>query len=406
MKIKLLFLFVSYHCFLSAQEARYKASIDISHQSGYQKIRLSPELVAVSKSDLSDIRVWDKNLQQVPYFIVYTQPTLKQETKKTILKEYKINNFLKQTLIHITNIQSKTIDHLAFNINNTSITKSYSVLGSKDGISWYAISENQVLNDLISNDKTSVEKIIYLPKTNYGFYKIIINDSNSAPIVINQITIYDDINWVESEKIKLKNYKFQFLKQKNDNVLEYSSNYKFKIDELQFNLNETGLYQRNFSISTEQKIRKRKQDVVVYQNEISDKSQLYTGINLTESKFKIHIYNGDNRALSISSIDCYQYPIYLIAAIDSMQPYSISSGDVKLTMPSYDIVNFRDKIQTLSPLLSVSKLEFIKQDNLIFSKSHFYQQKWFMWLCLGLGVVTILFISLSMINAMSKKENV
>lgn len=405
-RLNLILLFISCQYLLIGQVSKYSASISKSYHSGYQKIKLSPELISLSKENLSDIRIWDKDHKQVPYFIIRSKPISKSESKKTKLSDMKLNRLPYESQYIISNKEKKIVDHLALDINNTSDSKYYSVYGSTDAKTWFSISSHQPMGYLTNSQSTTMEYIAYLPKTQYAYYKLTLNDSQTAPIVINQISIYNQSNWIESEKIKLTNLSLSYTTQGNDNIIQFSSKYRFRIDELKFNMLNKGLYNREFNISTIHRYKKSTVSEDVYQNALTEKSNLFSGINLTDTQFKIIIRNYDNQPLSIQSIDVYQYPIYLVASIDSLSDYIITTGDDLLHSPIYDIEHYRDSLSLNLHQLSISDMVESNVSTDIFSKSHFYQQKWFMWLSLALGVVVILFVSLKMIQSLNSKNEV
>lgn len=404
LKIKLILVIILLCQITTAQLSNFKAKINPNSKSGYHKIKLSPELVAVSNPDLSDIRVLDKTGHQVPYYVEYSQPSaiIKIDKKVFELKQYKLNKF---SIIEFQNFPQRLIDNISLIINNTKINKQVTVLGSLDNKNWYSLIDKEILSDLYDNNSTKIEKNISLPKSNYSYYRVLINDSNTAPIVINEI-FNNEFTQENRHKIyQIKGHKLSYFNKGNDNIIEFNSNYKYKIDELTINTKNKELFDRRISILTETKIKKRTQSQVVYESHITNNNSNFTGLNLTESKFKIEISNGDNQPLDIKSIDFYQYPIFLVSELDSTQNYTIITGDKSATAPSYDIVNFKDKIPSDIPIIDISNLESTSSVIENSSSQKFYQQKWFMWSCLALGVLVVFYISIFMINSMNKKED-
>lgn len=402
MKINLLLYFVLVCQFTNAQQGIYNVKINQTQNSGYHKIKLSPELVAVSNTDLSDIRILDKSGQQVPYYVEYSQPRTISNTEKIIFK-FKHTKLAKQSE-YVFESSQRQIDYLNLIINNTKVNKQFSVLGSNNQKNWYSIIDKEYMTDLYDNNSTSIHLNISLPKTNYSFYKIIINDSNSAPIVVSEISNSDNILKYNSDRVLISNFKLIFNKLNNDNIIEYSSNYKYKIDEMKFKTLNKGLFQRNISISSEYKVKKRIETQIVYQNILTDKNLEFKNLNLNGTNFKIKIDNGDNQPVDISNIEFYQYPIFLIAHLDSTQNYIINTSDKSAKAPIYDIVNFKDKIGTDLPILNTTDIEKVNAKLENSSSLKFYQHKWFMWTCLAIGVVVVFSVSISMINSMNKKD--
>lgn len=399
--IKFIVLFV-FSSLLSWSQT-HRSKINIPPKSGYYKIELNPELIACSKYDLSDMRVWDEKNKQVPYLIEYSKPLQNYISQKTNFKVIKNNSIPKKYSEFIfQNDKSKPLNHIALLVTNTDVTKKINLLGSHNQLDWYSVINDYTLDNLYDNTKTSIEKIIYLPNTNYAFYKLQIVDSQTPPIIVQSIYRYNHIESSISKKIKLTNQTVKYYTNKNDNIIEYNSDYAYRIDEIQFDINESKLFNRSFSILADENYKRRVRQVSLFNSVLSKKNDSFSHLKIRQNKFKIQLYNQDNPPLNIQNIQLYYYPIYLIAALDSGVHYIVNTGLEELTAPNYDMVEFRDKIPANLPILGCTPIEkIIEKDHL---SQKFYQKKWFMWICISIGVLIIFGISISMIKGLNKES--
>jgi hypothetical protein len=92
--------------------------------------------------------------------------------------------------------------------------------------------------------------------------------------------------------------------------------------------------------------------------------------------------------------------VYVVADLKQNQEYTITAGNPKYKLPNYDLAHFTDKYLIPNNLPEV-KITQIKHENpkpqTAITKP-FWQQSWFMWLCIGIGGLTILIFSNSLVK--------
>jgi len=131
----------------------------------------------------------------------------------------------------------------------------------------------------------------------------------------------------------------------------------------------------------------------------SENKNTFSNLNIKHKEFWIEIDNKDNQPLSLNSINFYQKINYLVANLKANKEYSIIAGDKKLKKPSYDLVNFKDKIKTNLSTLKIEKEQFYSKPNLIIDKHKpFYEQTWFMWVSISFIALIILLFTISLMK--------
>ena len=104
--------------------------------------------------------------------------------------------------------------------------------------------------------------------------------------------------------------------------------------------------------------------------------------------------------MTVSEIKCNQIPVAIIADLKANEKYTVKTGNSILNAPQYDLSYFKNNIATTLPETIIYGVEqTITTQNGIQEKS-FWQQSWFMWLCIALGGIAILYFTASLVKDM------
>ena len=129
--------------------------------------------------------------------------------------------------------------------------------------------------------------------------------------------------------------------------------------------------------------------------------------NIFEREVFIEIENKDNPALLFDSIICEQKTDYLVCELKAGQNYFLKCGNPSLSQPEYDLTNFTDKIPKQLNEVSVSEFKTIqspiRREPILIEKP-FYEQRAFLWICLGGTALILLWFSRNLLKDMNRKE--
>jgi hypothetical protein len=125
-----------------------------------------------------------------------------------------------------------------------------------------------------------------------------------------------------------------------------------------------------------------------------------------EKEFVIEIDNLDSPPLKIETVKFQQLVTYLIADFVAGKKYEVVMGDKNLQAPKYDLAYFKDKIDSQLPFAYVGKVEPIEKASIVSAPVSFWQQKWFMWMCIGVGALIVFFFSLNLLKDMQSKKEI
>ncbi len=381
------------------------AKIDDIKKSGLHKIVLPTEIRSFSKEELGDFRILDSKGIEVPYYILQGNG----ETTSSSFSECKI---LSKTVVP----KSKTtiifenpkvsIDEIVLSITNSDVTKPYSISGSNDQKEWFGLVNNSLLNGLENSEDTSVFKTIPLPLTSYRYLKIEFNDKKTLPINVLKIGFFSN---------KTSNPDVEEILPKSTQITQFSSpkitrvqvafNNPQIVNQISFKISSPNLFQRNARIYTNKTVR-RKHKLRAYQETLSnfelnsDTKNTFTIPQVFEKEFFIEIENQDNQPLTLDKIQFFQNQVAVIADLKANEKYTVQTGNPKLWSPEYDLKNFKDSMNNDLPEAKIYDIKHAVSKKTNARDKSFWQQSWFMWLCIGLGGMAILYFTTHLVKDM------
>lgn len=378
-------------------------------ENGFHEIVLSPDIRSFSKHNLNDIRIFNAKGNEIPYFIKSNPAALLNTFEEyTIISKTVFPK--KSTSIIIAVPSVKNNNQLSLFIANADVEKNYSISGSNDQKEWFGISNSQVLYDLNSSTEANVVKTISYPLSTYKYLKIDFDDRKTLPINILKVGNFN---------MQLQKSILQEIKPKKTSTSEISSEKETQIhvifeepqviNQITFDISRPTYYKRNAIIYKKVTVQnKRKSQIVdeeIISFELNSKTKNSFEIpEIFEKDFYIKIENHDNLPLSISTIKYYQKPISIIADLNANEKYSIKTGNKNGTEPVYDLSDFKNNISETLPQTYIYNIQqYSTAKNQIENKS-FWQQGWFMWLCILFGGITILFFTASLIKDLKEKN--
>ena len=397
----ILITLVSFSLF-SQEKEQYKAIIKNDNTKGFKFIELTPNIRAIANSNLSDLRILDKENKQIPYFLqeesfIVIEKFISFNKNKSF--GYKNIHFNKKSTSYIVNNKTKKLlNNLTFKISNADVNKSCKIEGSDDNKKWFVVSEKIHLS-LNNNSKKAFNYYnIQFPSIDYKYIKLVINDSLSAPINIKDIGYFNRKVIRKETTFNTLKYTYDISQEENSTIIHVKANRNFEINKIDFSIESPELYKRDVAFFTLKKRNKKEIKQIFKQFTLSSENKnTFSNLNIKHKEFWIEINNKDNQPLSINSINFYQKINYLVANLKANKEYSIIAGDKKLKKPSYDLVNFKDKIKTNLSTLKIEKEQFYSKPHSIIHKS-FYEQTWFMWVSISFIALIILGFTMSLMR--------
>lgn len=374
-------------------------------QTGLHQIVIAPNIRAVAKNDLRFLRIFDSKKQQVPY--AFTTPNRESEnySQFTIVSKNSIADSI--TSLVVENKARKKINQFNLQIENTALTKIYSVSGSNNGEEWFGLVANEVLSDLVSNTGTSVTKTINFPSNTYSFLRIIFTDKKSLPINILSVGIAETVI-IPEKLIEISDFKYEISedKKRNITIITFNAPTAYEIDAIGFDI-ATDYYNRSARVVLRREAlhRKRKtyydEELVSFVlNSKGPKTQYFNSIDQRE--FKIEIENNDNQPLTITNIHFYQKPLVIVSQLTENEKYQVVV-DSTYSKPTYDLKDFvAEKVVNL-PEATVLNFRKVSSVDSTSSEKSFWQTKLFMWICIVLGGALVSYFAYGLLKDMNQE---
>jgi hypothetical protein len=377
--------------------------------NGLHKLVLPIEIRSFSEEDLSDFRILDSKGNEVPYFSDKNAEAISNSS----YKEYKIvskSEIPKKQSLFIFENPEKTINQVSLTIANYDGEKTYSLSGSNDQKQWFGISNNNYLSDLNASDATYVSKTISFPLTNYKYIKIDLDDKKSLPIrIIGVGNFYLKTQLTSLLPVAFKQKTINENKpEKKTQIHVVFENTNF-LDQIHFDIPNPKLYKRYATIykivseKVKHKFVNRKIELSSFELN-SDSPNTFNLASFHEKEFYIEIENDDNQPLEIKNIQFSQIPVHVIADLKSNENYVIKTGNPNLMAPVYDISSFKNSISSNLPVAEILDVQTPKSTIEVTTKKEFWQESWFMWVCICVAAIAILYFTSSLIKDMKKSE--
>jgi Protein of unknown function (DUF3999) len=392
-----------------AQKFEATAAITNIKTDGLYRLLLTPQIRSYAKADRRDLRVYDAAGEEVPYFV----STVANKTSSTDFDEYEIvaKNIVPQrsTTLVIAHTKDEKISTIGLNIANSDLAKTCNISGSNDQKQWFGLIDKYLLLDLKDDKNTSVFKVIDLPLSSYRYLKIDIDDKKTAPINVLKVGNFrSSVFGVSTQVLMPQKRHIAIDERRKKTVITLSFDRPQAIDKVDFKITQPNLYQRyaqlivNRNQKKHRRLKKNEVDLLANFELKSGQSNSFDLPALFEKELIIEIDNGDNPPLTIDDIQLRQLPSYLVADFKASKRYTIRAGNDALTAPDYDISHFRAQISKDLPQATIADI----QTQVVATKndqpSHFWQQSWFLWLCIGIVALSIVYFSSSLLSDMKK----
>lgn len=399
-KFSIIFLLIGSFIPCFAQKTfKYESAINKISKDGFYKIYLSPEVIARSMADLSDLRIVSSKGKFVPYAIETELPAdydnfIAFPTLETV--EEKDSS----SVVVIQNVSDRPINTLWVNLKNAAVQRTADLLGSDDRVSWYAIKESISLTEASETKLDHYSQSLSFPTTTYKYLKIKIDNKKKNPLKILQVGIYQ--NKVHPTRFDQLPNPMIIRKDSTNNTsyvkLKFDLNYQ--LDKLHFQITAPKYYDRAVSIF---EIVNGQKTFIKDARIISDSENvLYFSTRTNEIQFEIQ--NDDNSPLNINGIRAYQQSEFVISYLEKGDAYRLLFDDFSAKLPSYDLASFTQKNKIEPPELThsiVSKnLDFELQK--VNTKTDY---KLLMWIGLAIAGLVLLFLTFRMLNEINVKRS-
>jgi len=381
----------------------YKRELNgISNQ--WHSIILPNDLFGKASHNLADVRLFgisaNQDTLEAPYIIrVKTEnSTSKDIVFKTLNTSY--NN--KGSFFTFEIPTKESINQIKLDFEQENFDWRLTLEGSQNQREWFTITENYRITS-IKNELTDFQfTTVRFPNSSYRFFRIRIDSKEKPDLTVAHLT--------QSEKTEgvFRNYPIK--------IQEFGENKKEKQTEIKLEL-QVPVAVSHLKINISDKVDYYRPITIMYLSDSvkTEKGWKYSYSKLTsgtlnsmeenEFKFKcttlknlkIIIYNQDNQALSIDSIQVKGYIHEIVARFTEPANYFLTYGNDKAVKASYDIERFTDKIPDTLKALDLGIEQKIGKEKEVAGDPLFENENW-LWLVMTVIIGLLGWFSLKMMR--------
>lgn len=391
------------------QAFRGEATLPDVTSDGFYRVAVSPALGTYLNERFTNLRIYDRELQEVPYIFQKEEPAY----YTTHFKSYEIVASTRQknccTTLILRNPDGRPINNLSLSIKNAEVTKTATLLGSDDRENWFALKQRFTVSAIDNRSKTSEVRIIDFPLSNYSYYQLQLDDSTSAPLNILSAGYYE----VTSEDGKYTAIAPKTV-MKADSTHQKRTYVKLAfdttqvIDKIVLSMTGAPYFLRSATLLSTIAVTDRKGNKSVSYEplaifEISSKQPSVIELPGTRAReLTMRIENADNPALELGSARAYQLNRYFTAWLKKGDHYTIKVGDTGMAAPQYDLGFFRDNIPDLPPVLLPGPVRLFEETSTPAAPT-FFTNSIIIWIAIGAVIAVLGFMAVKMANETSKR---
>ncbi|WP_147407460.1 hypothetical protein [Reichenbachiella sp. MSK19-1] len=392
-----------------AQDFTHTTEIEPVSTDGYHKILLSPELLGMANSNLSDLRIYDEAGVQQPYFI-------QRESARSSHQEFRAYQIIEReheedstSYLIFKNNPQESIHEVHIIVENTEVKKRARLSGSHNQKDWFAIKNDYLLQAMHSTDHTTDSNVLRFPLSNYPYFKLEIDDNLKDPIHILKVGYY------ATEVKQGLSTRFDFpiksqLDSANHSYITLAMPREVYLENLHVNIKGAEYYARDARILIKKSRTNSKNETRYTLHQIGNtefNSSSDNSINLGSTQAKelqIQIDNQDNQPLQVEQVTASFLNQYAIAKLSPDHSYLIKFGDQNLYAPIYDLAAFKDQIPSDLALAHLSPIHHISDNSPTAQKSvSLFENIYLIWSIIGLVGVVLALVSIKMIKEMGNK---
>ena len=382
--------------------------LETVNTDGLYQINVPNQIRSFSNRNLSDFRIVDSEGQEVPYFIREKRSRL--STSKYVAFEMVSKENRKDTSTTIVfNNPFKVVEDIVLSIANYTGSKNFKISGSNDAIEWFGVLNSGRLSNLEGTNSTSIDKAIRVPSCSYNYLKIEFDDIRSLPINVLKIGGYANaITNRALQKVSTSAMSTVEFKEEKKTQIHIKFKNKEILNQVEFKVVAPDFYNRTVTIYKRvTRVVKKKEET--YNKRLasfqlnSESPNIFSISEIFEDNIYIEIENKDSNNLVFSDISFFQKPLYVITSLKANENYSITTGSKTMKAPEYDLSFFRHHISDSLPQLQIKNIVKQAFTPTVKQEQSFWQQSWFMWVCIAATGVVVLFFTSNLVKDLKKE---
>ncbi len=326
----------------------------VTSAPGLHAITLQADLLGRSRVDLGDIRLVDSAGVQVPYVIeeVRSSAAHGHFVPYRLLRNEAMD---RSTVIEFEREGEKQVDALHIWIRPTDAAKKVRVTGSDDRQHWYMVKDEHLAAQGARGDPPHQVLIMDLPRSDYRYFRLTLNDSLTAPLNVLGVGYFDEGASALPHYLDAGALPFLQRDSAGESYLHIRCPRPLLIERLEYRVSDTVRYRRDATMlhTVHDTLRRGRHDVPLRSHRLLGRSTLASDlapvIEFPASRldtFELLVHNGDDRPLHFVALHAQVVHRVLLAELQPGMRYRLTTGDATGTLPRYDMAHFADELPT------------------------------------------------------------
>ena len=345
-----------------AQHPQWSTTLPPVRQGGLHAVRLSPEVVGRSLPGLQDIRLWAADSTLVPY-LVRTEAESMSAPRAVPFAVLRNERVGRRTVVEFEVPAGTLMDGLELGIRNAQVDKSARITGSDDRLHWYMVKDQGLT--LTGDGAARSLRWMDLPLSDHRYYRIELNDSLTPPVQVlsvgHTMQARSEGHYVSAGKVR-----WDRREEKGRTLLRIYGDHPLVVDRVHYTTGDTMPYLRQAELYTmrsewrterrQRKVLQRWRDDLGTATLASYQRTILPCPGTAVDTLYIEVRNGDDRPLSITSLDVLQRQRTLLAPLSPGQTYILTTGDAEAQAPQFDMAYFSDSLPPIVATLELPAL--------------------------------------------------
>lgn len=383
----------------------FKRQLNKVEKENYYTLLLSPEVIARSKSNLSDIRIYniaDKDTAEVPYLMNWMGSNIKEVSIPFEL----INDTYNEKCCSYVTLKfpkKQAINQIKLNVSDSNFDKSLQIEGSNDNKQWFTIKEHLRIVRFRNASEDYSYTTLNFNSSEFTYFRIKFDDDGSPRINVIEAYAFEN-QLIEGKYTELKVLGKKQTENKKEKISEVIVDfpYSYLVNYITIKSNTKNDFYRNINIyGSNGTIKTGKGDL---ENWYMINTTVFSSIenniifcnNSKTKKLKIEIINYDNEPIVLDEIKAFAEQCQLVANLPPSENLYIAYGKENDNAPNYDLVHFKDKIPN-----ELSNVDYGSEQVKIISinkPDQIIKSKVWLWIVMGVVLVIIGYFALSMLK--------
>jgi hypothetical protein len=387
-------------CFSQANDFHFRRKISKADSAGWYSLALPNYIFKNLNKDFSDLRVYqlnDKDTIEAPYILRIHQ----QEVTEEVFHPAAFNQVKKDGKQFFTFELPKgaQVNFIDMSFSETNFDGFATIEGSDDQKEWFEIEKQQRIISIANQNIDFYSGDIHFSTQRFHYLRVRIDVNKTLTLreatlkkesIIPAQESKTDLSWradIDKKskqtiiKIDLKNYQpvTRLVVDASEKVDYYRP---FRLEQLSDSSNTPKGWQYFYSTVAEGYITSL------------DSNRFTFGYTLGK-KMRVVIEDGDNTPLNIKAVSMFSPKAELIIRMNTGDHY-LYYGSKRANSPNYDVVNFKNKIPSATPLVSLEDQEKLIEEEA--PASALIQNKIWLWVLMAAVIVVLGFFTMRMMK--------